>query len=166
MTKMARQSSRGWQRCRGYRELQVSFRKRDIDYVAHVSKISCEDKTSYASSPPCTKIMTVYMYIYMYMYIYICSYLYMHIHTHMYMYIYTHIWIHTYMTSYLTMRGFWFIKGLFFVKGLVLCFLNIQKRFSFSSNQKKNDGEFCPVPLAMQQLLGQMQNKHIDCMYV
>ena len=97
----------------------------------------------------------------------------MFIFVYAYTYTYVYVYIYTYMNTYIydlvpdDAGVLVHQRSIFlFFPPKVLCFLNIQKRFSFSSNQKKNDGEFCPVPLAMQQLLGQMQNKHIDCMYV
>ena len=44
----------GWRRCIGSLELQVSFRKRAINYRAHLRKMTYSDKASYASPPPCT----------------------------------------------------------------------------------------------------------------
>jgi len=34
--------------------MQVSFRKRATNYRARLRKMTCEDKASYGSSPPCT----------------------------------------------------------------------------------------------------------------
>jgi len=44
----------GWQRCKGCLKLQVSFRKRATNYRGFSRKETCNDKASYASSPPCT----------------------------------------------------------------------------------------------------------------
>ena len=45
--------STGWRRCTRCLLLQVSFRKRAIDYRALSQKITYIDKASHASSPPC-----------------------------------------------------------------------------------------------------------------
>ena len=44
----------GWQRCIGCLKLQVSFRKRATNYRVLLRKVTYEDKTPYASLPPCT----------------------------------------------------------------------------------------------------------------
>jgi len=44
---------KGWRRCIGCLNLQVSFRERATNYRALLRKITCKDKASYASSPPC-----------------------------------------------------------------------------------------------------------------
>ena len=46
--------STGWQRCTGCLQSQVSFRKRATNYMALLRKITCKDKASYVSTPPCT----------------------------------------------------------------------------------------------------------------
>jgi len=43
----------GWRRCLGCLKLHVSFRKRPTNQRALLRKMTCKDKTSYASSPPC-----------------------------------------------------------------------------------------------------------------
>ena len=43
----------GWRRCIACLKLQVSFRKRTTNQRALVRKMTCKDKASYASSPPC-----------------------------------------------------------------------------------------------------------------
>ena len=45
----------GWRRLTGCLKLQVIFRKRASNYRALLRKITCKDKTSYDSTPPCTK---------------------------------------------------------------------------------------------------------------
>jgi len=47
----------GWRRCIGCRHLQVSFRGRTTNCRALLRKMTCKDKASYASSPPCTFVM-------------------------------------------------------------------------------------------------------------
>jgi len=44
----------GWRRPIGCLQLQVSFRKRAIDYRALWQRITYKDKACYGSSPPCT----------------------------------------------------------------------------------------------------------------
>jgi len=44
----------GWRRLIGCLKFQVIFRKRATNYRALLRKMSCEDKASYGSSPPCT----------------------------------------------------------------------------------------------------------------
>jgi len=44
----------GWRTCKGYLKLQVTFRKRATNYRALLWKMTCKDKASYASWPPCT----------------------------------------------------------------------------------------------------------------
>jgi len=44
----------GWRRCIGCLELQVSFRKRATNHRALWRKMTYQDKTSCACSPPCT----------------------------------------------------------------------------------------------------------------
>jgi len=46
-------SSTGWRRPIGRLKLQVIFCKRATNYRALLRKITCEDKASYESSPPC-----------------------------------------------------------------------------------------------------------------
>ena len=46
--------STGWRRPIGCLNLQVIFRKRATNYRALLRKMTYKDKTSYASSPPCT----------------------------------------------------------------------------------------------------------------
>jgi len=43
----------GWRRCIGCLKLQVIFRKRATNYRALLREMTCEDKASYKSSPPC-----------------------------------------------------------------------------------------------------------------
>ena len=43
----------GWRCCTGCLKLQVSFHKRATNYRALLRKITCKDKASYGSSPPC-----------------------------------------------------------------------------------------------------------------
>ena len=43
----------GWRRPVGCLQLQVIFRKRATDYRALLRILTCTDKTSYGSSPPC-----------------------------------------------------------------------------------------------------------------
>ena len=45
----------GWRRCIGCLKLQVIFRKRATNYRALLQKMTCEDKPSYDSTPPCTQ---------------------------------------------------------------------------------------------------------------
>jgi len=45
----------GWQRLIGCLKLQVTFRERDTNDRALLRKMTCEDKASYGSSPPCTQ---------------------------------------------------------------------------------------------------------------
>jgi len=44
----------GWQNPIGCLKLQVMFRKRATIYGALLRKMTCKDKASYGSSPPCT----------------------------------------------------------------------------------------------------------------
>jgi len=44
----------GWRRLIGCLKLQVIFRKRATSYRALLLKMTCKDKASYGSSPPCT----------------------------------------------------------------------------------------------------------------
>ena len=46
-------------------KLQVTFCKRATNYRALLRKMTCEDKASHGSSPPCT-------YIYSYMFVHMC----------------------------------------------------------------------------------------------
>ena len=46
----------GWQRPIGCLKLQVIFRKRATDYRALLRKMTCKDKASYESSPPCSHV--------------------------------------------------------------------------------------------------------------
>ena len=43
----------GWRRPIGCLELQLMFRKRASNYRALLRKMTCKDKASYGSSPPC-----------------------------------------------------------------------------------------------------------------
>ena len=43
----------GWQRSIGCLKLQVTFRKRATNYRALLRKMTCKDKASYDSTPPC-----------------------------------------------------------------------------------------------------------------
>jgi len=45
----------GWRRHIGYLKLQVIFRKRATNHRALLQRMSCKDKASYDSMPPCTK---------------------------------------------------------------------------------------------------------------
>jgi len=45
----------GWRRHIRCLKLQVIFRKRATDYRALLREMTCKDKTSYGSSPPCTQ---------------------------------------------------------------------------------------------------------------
>ena len=45
----------GWRRPKGCQKMQVIFRKRATKYRALLRKITCKDKASYGSSPPCSK---------------------------------------------------------------------------------------------------------------
>jgi len=51
--------STGWQRCIGCLKLQVSFRKRAVNYMALLQSMTNKDKASYASSPPCNMTRTL-----------------------------------------------------------------------------------------------------------
>jgi len=53
----------GWQKCIGCLELQVSFRNRTTNCRALLRKITCKDKASDASSPPCTRLVRVLTYV-------------------------------------------------------------------------------------------------------
>ena len=46
--------STGWQRLVECLKLQVIFRKRATNYRSLLRKMTCEDKASYGSSPPCS----------------------------------------------------------------------------------------------------------------
>ena len=48
----------GWQRPIGCLKLQVIFRKKAINCRALLWKMTCKDKASYGSSPPCTVYLT------------------------------------------------------------------------------------------------------------
>ena len=57
----------GWRRLIGSPKLQIIFHKRAIKYRSLLRKMTCKDKGSYESSPPCMiKAMHVYMRIYIY----------------------------------------------------------------------------------------------------
>jgi len=47
---------REWRRFIGCLKLQVFFRKRATNYRALLRKITCEDKASYGSTPPCNDL--------------------------------------------------------------------------------------------------------------
>ena len=49
----------GWRRPIGYFQLQVIFRKRATNYSALLRKMTCKDKASNDSTPPCAKLLTV-----------------------------------------------------------------------------------------------------------
>jgi len=52
----------GWWRCIGCLKLQISFRKRAIDYRALLRKMTYHDKASYNSTPPCAfKIVSTHI---------------------------------------------------------------------------------------------------------
>jgi len=53
--------STGWRRPIGCLNLQVIFRKRATNYRALLRKMTYKDKTSYASSPPCTPTPCIYV---------------------------------------------------------------------------------------------------------
>ena len=46
----------GWRRLIGCLKLQVGFRKRASNYRALLQKVTCKDKVSYGSSPPCISV--------------------------------------------------------------------------------------------------------------
>jgi len=46
----------GWRRLIGCLKLQVIFRKRTTNYMALLQKMTHEDKASYDSTPPCTRV--------------------------------------------------------------------------------------------------------------
>jgi len=47
-----------WQRCIRCLKLYISFCKRATNYRAFLRKMTCKDKASYASSPPCSCMCT------------------------------------------------------------------------------------------------------------
>ena len=47
----------GWRRLIGSPKLQIIFHKRAIKYRSILRKMTCKDKGSYESSPPCTIYM-------------------------------------------------------------------------------------------------------------
>jgi len=53
---LCRSRATGWRRLIGCLKLQVIFRERATNYRAFLRKITCKDKASYGSSPPCTQI--------------------------------------------------------------------------------------------------------------
>jgi len=52
----------GWQRPSGCLKLQVLFRKRATNYRALLWKMTYEDKASYDSTPPCSKVLYLCLY--------------------------------------------------------------------------------------------------------
>jgi len=46
-------SPTGWRRCIRSLKLQISFRKRTTNYRAVSREMTCKDKASYDSTPPC-----------------------------------------------------------------------------------------------------------------
>jgi len=53
-TKAARFLITGWRKCVGCLKLLVIFCKRATNYRALLRKMTCKDKASYGSSPPCS----------------------------------------------------------------------------------------------------------------
>ena len=53
--------STGWRRCIRCLKLQVSFHKSATNYRALLRKMTYKDKASYASSPPCSCVLSVWM---------------------------------------------------------------------------------------------------------
>jgi len=49
-------SGTGWRRLIGSPKLQIIFRKRAIKYRSLLRKMTCKDKGSYESSPPCSNM--------------------------------------------------------------------------------------------------------------
>jgi len=49
---------RGWRRCIGCLQLQIFIRKRATNFRALFQNMTCNDKTSYVSTPPCIIIIT------------------------------------------------------------------------------------------------------------
>ena len=58
--------STGWRRLIGSPKLQIIFHKRATKYMSLLRKMTCKDKASYESSPPCSVCVCtcVYMYVY------------------------------------------------------------------------------------------------------
>jgi len=90
--------STGWRRLIGSPKLQIIFHKRATRYRALLRKMTCRDKGSYESSPPCTANITRCKYIYILKDLYPCFYSKcVHIHTHTNTHPHTHTHTHTYM---------------------------------------------------------------------
>jgi len=53
-----------WRRLIGYLKLQVIFRKRATKYRALLRKITCKDKASYDSTPPCNTFVPYWLLLY------------------------------------------------------------------------------------------------------
>jgi len=69
----------GWRRHLGYLKLPVIFCKRATKYRALLRKMTCKDKASYESPPPCTCVHNRYIHNLYIMYISI-MYIYVYIH--------------------------------------------------------------------------------------
>ena len=57
---------KGWRRLIGSPKLQIIFHKSATKYRSHLRKMTCKDKGSYQSSPPCKwhfKCHTLYIYL-------------------------------------------------------------------------------------------------------
>jgi len=76
-----------WWRLIGCLKLQFIFRKRATNYRALVRKMTSEDKASYESTPPCTKIYKCMCYMCVCVYIW-CVYMHLYKHVHSYTCIY------------------------------------------------------------------------------
>ena len=120
-------SSTGWRRLIGCLQLQVIFHKRATKYRVLLRKMTCKDKTSYGSSPPCIKkslycikrvlcffrialilskqpcnyVRTVYHKSSRYTHTYIYTYIYIYIYIYIYVYIYIFIYVCVYIQTFL-----------------------------------------------------------------
>ena len=85
----------GWRRLIGSPKLQIIFHKRAIKYRSLLRKMTCKDKGSYGSSPPCNTASPLDVYLYMTyihsQYISIRMYISMRIHTCMHR-LHLHLW--------------------------------------------------------------------------
>jgi len=72
-----RKKCTGWRRLIGSPKLQIIFHKRAIKYRSLLRKMTCKDKGSYESSPPCIhfferkKCIHVYTHVRVYLYPYL-----------------------------------------------------------------------------------------------
>jgi len=101
----------GWRRLIGSPKLQIIFHKRAIKYRLLLRKMTCKDKGSYESWPPCTTTRPVVqqslrMYAYVFsiasVCVYVCAGIFCYVLT--YICIYVYISIHKYARAHIPQR--------------------------------------------------------------